>query len=265
MTYETILYAVSDAMATITLNRPDKYNALNHQMEQELIHVFKQIARDETIRCVILTGAGKGFCSGADLTAIDLTDANFDIGDHLRDGLNRVALAIRALELPVICAINGVAAGAGTGLALACDFRIASYDASFVFAAFVNIGLVPDTGITYFLPKLVGTSKALELALTADARNKVSAEYAHELGIVNHLAPHDDLMDEAHKLAGRLARMATTAVGLTKRAIYRADVQDLAASLETEAQLQTITFRTDDFKEGVTAFIEKRAPQFTGS
>lgn len=265
MTYETLLYDVSENIATITLNRPDSYNSINTKMEHELLKALKQTARDSEVRAVILTGSGKGFCSGADLMSINPDDENFSIGDHLRTGLNQIALAIRSLEKPVICAINGVAAGAGTGLALACDVRLASYKASFVFAAFANIGLVPDTGVTYFLPKLVGTSKALELALTADAKNKVSAHYAHELGIVNHLAPDDELMDEARVFGRKFAKMASTAVGLTKRAIYRADVHNLAESLEYEAQLQTATFKTGDFREGVQAFIEKRAPQFTGS
>ncbi len=264
MTYETILYEVSDGVATITLNRPDKYNALTMPMYKEMQHALKEIARDRAVRAVVLTGAGKGFCSGADLLELQSNLEDVSVGDVLRAGLNKIAVAMRTLEKPIICAVNGVAAGAGAGLALACDLRLASDQASFVFAAFVNIGIIPDAGTTYFLPQLVGVSRAFELATTADAQNRLKAEAALEMGIVNQVIPHDHFMDEVNAYARRMAEKATYAVGLTKRAMYKAAERSLADALETEAQLQIATFKTQDFREGVQAFIEKRAPVFKG-
>lgn len=264
MTYETILYDVSEGVATLTLNRPDSYNALTMGMYKEMQHALKQIQRDKAVRAVVLTGAGKGFCSGADLMELSEHLGEVNVGDVLRAGLNRIAVSLRQLEKPVICALNGVAAGAGTGLALACDFRFASDKATFVFAAFTQIGIIPDAGVTYYLPQMVGVSKALELALTTDAQNRLTAAAAHDIGIVNHVIEHDALMDEVNAFAAQLAQKATVAVGLTKRAMYKAAERNLADALENEAQLQTVTFQTRDFQEGVAAFIEKRAPEFTG-
>lgn len=264
MAYETILYDVSNGVATITLNRPDAYNALTMQMYTELVDVLKQIKRNVDVRAVVLTGAGKGFCSGADLVEVQANMATLEIGDILRDGLHHVITGIRRLEKPVICAINGVAAGAGASLALACDLRIVSEKASFVFAAFVNIGLIPDAGSTHFLPQLVGASKAFELAMLADSNNRVTAEQALNLGLITRVVPHDDLMSETGVLADKMALMATKAVGLAKRAIYKSSERSMEDQLEAEAQLQTIATRTHDFQEGVMAFIEKRQPQFKG-
>lgn len=264
MSYETIRYDVSDGVATLTFNRPDKRNALNPPMYKEIMHALKQVRRDNDVRALILTGAGKGFCSGADLTTIDITQNKNTVGDYLREGLNRIALSLHTLEKPVIAAVNGVAAGAGAGLALACDLRVASDEASFVFAAFVNIGIIPDSGTTYFLPQLVGTSRAFELALLADAGNRLGAQQALEWGIVNRVVAADDLHDEAQALGSQLANMATRAIGLTKRAMYRAVDRTLADALEYEAQLQTAAFETHDFREGVQAFLEKRDPEFIG-
>jgi 2-(1,2-epoxy-1,2-dihydrophenyl)acetyl-CoA isomerase len=264
MPYETILYDVNENVATITLNRPEKVNALNNQMILDILQALRDVQRDRSIRAVIVTGAGKGFCSGADLVELQAQLATVSVGDALRAGLNNIVLAIRALEKPVICAVNGVAAGAGAGIALACDLRIASDQATFVFAAFTSIGIIPDAGTTYFLPQLVGASKALELALFADASNRLDARKALELGIVNQVIAHDDLMSSTQATATRLAQMATRAVGLTRRAIYRSLERSLAEALETEAQLQTAAFQTRDFQEGIQAFLEKRPPQFKG-
>lgn len=264
MAYETILYDVADGVATITLNRPDAYNALNTQMYKDLRDALKQIKRDKAIRAVVITGTGKGFCSGADLTEMQGGISSVSIGDVLRDGLHHIITGIRRLEKPVICAINGVAAGAGASLALACDLRIASDKASFVFAAFVNIGLIPDAGSTHFLPQLVGTAKAFELVMLADAQNRVDAEQALELGVVTRVVAHDDLMSETHALANKMANMATKAVGMAKRAIYKSSERSLEEQLEAEAQLQTIATRTQDFQEGVMAFLEKREANFKG-
>lgn len=266
MAYETILYEVKDGVGTITLNRPDTYNSLNLATLKELNQVFtKEISRDPSVRAVLLTGAGKGFSSGADLMEIQANFAQIDITEALRTGLNTIVTAMRTLEKPVLCAVNGVAAGAGGSLCLAADYRIASEKGAFVFAAFVNIGLIPDAGGTYLLQKLVGPAKAFELAMFADAKNRVNAEQAHELGIVNKVVAHDDLMQEAHALASKLATMPTKAIGMTKRAMYRAisDVS-LAEAMDYEAQLQGAAFHTYDFQEGVAAFIEKRDPVFKG-
>ena len=266
MSYENVLYEVSDGVATITLNRPDSYNALSMKMTEELVKIFtKDIPRDKSVRAVVITGTGKGFTTGADLMELQPVIHEIDITESLRNGLNTVVSAMRSLEKPIVCAVNGVAAGAGGSLALAADYRIASESASFVFAAFVNIGLVPDAGGTYLLQKLVGPAKALELALFADGKNRVGAEQALALGVVNKVVPADDLMTETHTIASKLALMPTKAIGMTKRAMYNAITsKSLEEAMDYEAQLQKATFRTHDFQEGVAAFIEKREPNFKG-
>ncbi len=265
-TYETLLYTTEDGVAVITLNRPDTRNALTAPMYRELMATLAAAEADPSVRAIILTGSGKGFCSGQDLAELQaLTQTDATVGDVLRNNLNRLVLQMRALPKPIIGALNGVAAGAGGSLALATDLRIAAEDASFVFAAFVNIGIIPDGGGTYFLPKLVGPSKALELAWLADAQNRVSAAQALQLGIVQRVVPTDTLMQEAHALARKLASMATLAIGETKRAIYAANEGTLADALEREADVQVRMFETQDFAEGVRAFLEKRPAQFKGA
>ncbi len=264
MAYETILYDVADSVATITLNRPETYNALTPLMYRELLDAFRQVQRDSSVRAVLFTGAGKGFCSGADLTSFDLATGKIEVGDVLRSGLNQIVMAMRSLEKPIVCALNGVAAGAGASLTLACDFRMASNKATYVFAAFLSIGIIPDAGLTYLLPQLVGVGRAMELALLADAQNRVTMEQALSLGLINRVVAPDELAAESQALAGRLAHMATRAVGMTKRAMYRAAERTLAEALEYEAQVQDGAFKTEDFREGVTAFLEKRAAVFQG-
>lgn len=238
-------------------------NALTTNMMDELRSAFKSIDRDPMVRAVLLTGAGKGFCSGADLTEIQ-ANPDVPLTEYLRTGLNSLAVQVRSLEKPVIAAVNGAAAGAGTSLALWCDLRIASEASSFIFAAFVNIGLMPDGGLTYLLQRTVSTAKALELALLADAKNRLSAAEALKWGVVNRVAAPDMLMDEARTLALKLAAMPTRAIAMTKRAIYRASEREFSDAADYEARMQSVLSKTEDFGEGVRAFLEKRAPVFKG-
>ncbi|MFW6096590.1 MAG: enoyl-CoA hydratase-related protein [Chloroflexota bacterium] len=260
MTYETIIYEVADGVATITLNRPDSLNAFNSQMIGETTDAFKQGGRDADVRCVLITGAGKGFSSGQDLKEVQERDGDFSIADHLRQGYNRLVRRMITLEKPIVGAINGVAAGAGCGVALACDIRVASEKASFMLA-FSRVGLIPDTGSTWLLTRLIGYARAYEMAITAD---RVPAEKALAWGMVNKLAPAEQLMEIAQAWALKLAEGPTRAFGLTKRAMLRSFNLTLEEALEYEAMLQGAAAQTEDNREGVRAFIEKRQPQFKG-
>ncbi len=265
MTYEAILYDVHEGVATLTLNRVETRNALNSAMYRDLKHALETVKNSRDVRAVVLTGNGKGFCSGQDLAELnELVGQGMTVSDMLRANLNQMILDMRALEKPIIGAVNGVAAGAGGSLALATDIRVASQEASFVFAAFVNIGIIPDGGGTYLLPQLVGASKALELAWLADAQHRISAQEALQLGIINRVASHDSFLSEAQELAQRLAKMATLALGQTKKAVYQAMERSLAQALDHEATTQGRMFQTHDFSEGVQAFLEKRPAQFKG-
>jgi 2-(1,2-epoxy-1,2-dihydrophenyl)acetyl-CoA isomerase len=263
-TFETLVVETTANVCTITLNRPDSLNSLNGAMTAELAKVLRQLQRDDRVRCVVLTGAGRAFCSGQDLG--DLKRKYADpahvphLGEDIKRRYNPVILGLRDLEKPVIAAVNGVAAGAGASLALACDLRIASDKASFI-EVFVNVGLVPDSGSTFFLPRLVGLGKALELCFTGD---KVSAAEALTLGIVNKVVSGEELMKAAADLAGRLAKMPTRALGLTKRLLYRSLHSDLDTQLQAEAFAQETAGLTGDHREGVAAFFEKRPPSFQG-
>lgn len=260
MAYETILYDVADNIATITLNRPDSLNAFNDRMIQETTDAFKQAGRETAVRCILLTGSGRGFSSGQDLADVQARSAGFTIGDHLRHGYNKLILQMVSLEKPIIAAVNGIAAGAGCGVSLAADIRIASEKASFMLA-FSKVGLIPDSGVNWFLPRLIGYTRAYEMAITAD---KVPAEKAYAWGMVNAVVPAEQLLETAMAWARPLASGPTTAYGMTKRAMYRAFGQDLAETLAHEAHLQTVAGRTHDYREGVSAFLEKRPAQFNG-
>jgi 2-(1,2-epoxy-1,2-dihydrophenyl)acetyl-CoA isomerase len=251
------------AVLILTMDRPDTLNALNRQLMLDLRRAFDAAARDDSVRCVVLTGAGRGFSSGADLSELKSMYEGPEppsLGPYVRDLYSPLVLAIRRIEKPVIAALNGVAAGAGASIALACDLRIASERASIV-EAFVRVGLIPDTGGTSILPLLVGLAKASELAFTGA---KVDAEEAHRLGLVNRVVPPDDLVSETLAWAQELAALPTRAIGLTKHGFNQSLLPHLEAQLELEAQLMEEAGRTADHREGVMAFLEKRKPTYTG-
>ncbi|MED1916842.1 enoyl-CoA hydratase-related protein [Bacillus thuringiensis] len=257
--YETILYEVSEGVAVVTLNRPDKFNAFTAVMNKEITDALKQAQKDADVRCIVLTGAGRAFNAGQDLSDVS-GGGDVDYGSFLRDRYNPMILQFQKTEKPIIAAVNGVAAGAGMSVALACDIRLASEKASFV-NAFVNIGLVPDSGGCYFLPRIVGIGKALELAMTGE---KVSAEEALRFGLVNQVYPAESFMEDALVYARKLASLPTKGIGLIKRTMYKGLEMGLEETLEYEAFAQEAAGSTADHKEGVTAFMEKRAPRFTG-
>ncbi len=246
------------AVLTITLNRPDVLNAFNADMHRALAAALKE-ARAPEVRAVVITGAGRGFCVGQDLT--EFREARGDIGSRLRGTYHPNILALRALEKPVIAAVNGPAAGAGLSFACACDLRIAADSATFV-PAFINIGLVPDSGGTYFVRRLVGTARAFEW-LTSGRR--LTAAEAHAWGLVSEVVEADTLPARAAELAAELAALPTRGIAMTKRLLDHAEHTTLEEQLELEAQLQTAATETNDFREGVAAFLEKREPRFEGS
>ncbi len=245
------------AVLTITLNRPDVLNAFNTDMHRALATALKE-ARDPEVRAVILTGAGRGFCVGQDLT--EFREAPGDIGARLRDNYHPNIRAIRALEKPVLAAVNGVAAGAGMSIACACDLRIAADSASFI-PAFINIGLIPDSGGSYFVTRILGPARAFEWLASG---KKLTAAEAHAWGLVSEVVETDALTARAAELAAQLADLPTRGIGMTKRLLDSAGDATLEEQLEREAQLQTAATQTEDFREGVAAFLEKRPPRFKG-
>jgi 2-(1,2-epoxy-1,2-dihydrophenyl)acetyl-CoA isomerase len=245
------------AVLTITLNRPDVLNAFNSDMHKALAAALKE-ARGLDVRAVVITGAGRGFCVGQDLT--EFREASGDIGSRLRETYHPNILAIRALEKPVIAAVNGPAAGAGMSFACACDLRIAADSASFV-PAFINIGLVPDSGGSYFVTRILGAARAFEWLTSG---RKLTAAEAHTWGLVSEVVEADALAARAAEVAAQLAALPTRGIGMTKRLIDHALNATLEQQLEREAELQAAATQTVDCREGVAAFLEKRPPSFQG-
>lgn len=261
MSYQTLLYNVSDRIATLTLNRPDAMNATTDEMYQELQDLIPKIAADRDVACVILTGAGRGFCAGADLKARKDDATPLERRARHRWILKDILEPLYRLEKPIIAAVNGAAAGAGFNIALACDFIVASEQASFI-QAFARVGLVPDLGGLYLLGRVIGINKAKELCFTA---RKVSAEEAKSLGIVNHVVPHDRLLDEARAIATKITAASPTAIAMTKSLLDKSTNATIDQMLEYESYAQTIAYLTPEYEEGVQAFREKRAPDFAAA
>lgn len=254
-----ILYEVENNIAFITLNRPEKLNSINRPMSDELKDALRFAKDDREVRCVVITGAGRAFCAGQDL-AEALEKSDEPLGETVRYSYNPVIREIRELPKPVIASVNGIAAGAGANLALCCDFVLAAEDASFI-QSFSNIGLIPDSGGTYFLPRLVGLPRAIALAMLG---HKISAKEAREIGMIYDACPSPELQEQTKKLAGRLAQMPTKGLGLTKKALNASFENNLEEQLKLEAELQSVAGNTEDYQEGVKAFLEKRKPNFKG-
>ena len=263
MKFECLLYEVKDRVATLTLNRPDRLNALGGTLREDLYTAIMAIGTNPEVGAVVITGAGRGFCSGGDVKSMsekDQAGQSSTTRERMSPERDRCVLAMRDCPKPIIAAVNGAAAGAGMNLALACDIRIASTAAKFS-QAFVKRGLAPDWAGSYFLPRVVGTAKACELIFTGDS---LDANEALRLGIVNSVVAPEELLKTAHALASRIAAGPPVAIALSKRAIYRNLEAGLRESLEFETFAQVVCKDTEDSKEGVRAFMEKRAPVFKG-
>jgi 2-(1,2-epoxy-1,2-dihydrophenyl)acetyl-CoA isomerase len=261
--YETILLEKEGGVATISLNRPKVLNAFNGTLHEEIYDALNSAAADDEARCIVLRGEGKGFSAGADLADIVEDDSNPDgpdLGEYLRETYGRLITRIVGIEKPIVAALHGPVYGAGLGLALACDLRLAGESAKFS-VAFIKIGLIPDAGVSFFLPRIVGLGRAMQMSMLGEA---LDAQEAHRVGLVNKIIPDEKLEEEVSELAGRLAGLPTQALGRIKQTLHKSFQGDLAAALEAEAVGQTFCGYTEDHKEGVAAFFEKRNPTFTG-
>ncbi len=257
--YQTLRYGIDDGILTITMNRPEVYNAFNEQMKKDLNDAFKEAEKDPLARCIVLRGAGeKAFCSGQDLK--EHAGQQRSLKESLEKSYNPLIRRMRSIEKPVLGMINGVAAGAGCSIALACDMRVMSSTAKLI-EVFIRIALVPDSGSHWFLPRLVGMARAFEYAATG---RDVTADEALQVGLVNRVALPDKLESVTMELAAQLAAAPTKSVGLIKRTLNKAMTVDLDALLDYEAYIQQIASETEDHKEGVAAFLAKRSPQFKG-
>lgn len=257
--YKTILSEKEENILTLTLNRPDVYNAFNEEMLSELLDAFKKAAEDDEVRCVILTGAGNAFCSGQDLK--DFNEKKITFKEAIDTRYNPLIKQIAYLPKPVICAINGVAAGAGISLILACDYRIATAGIAMT-EVFINVGLVPDSGSSFFLPRITGLSKAFEMCATGD---KITAEEAKDFGIVNKIVYSGKLLMKSAKLtAKKFASSPTVSVGMIKSILNKSFESNLEEILQIESSNQNIAGDTEDFREGIASFLEKRKPRFRG-
>lgn len=254
-----ILFSIENQVAQIRLNRPEVFNAMNHPMRQELIAALDRCGVDREVRAIYLTGEGRAFCAGEDLQEVTDPDGP-SLQEIISTGYNPIVRAIRELEKPVVCAVNGVAAGAGANIALACDITVASEAASFT-QAFSKIGLIPDSGGTWTLPRLVGLQRATALIMLSD---KITATEAAAMGMIWKVFHPETFIAESLQLAETLAQMPTRALGLTKRALNRSFANDFAAQIALEDELQTAAGQTHDYREGVAAFLDKRKPVFKG-
>ncbi|MBR9882489.1 MAG: 2-(1,2-epoxy-1,2-dihydrophenyl)acetyl-CoA isomerase [Oceanospirillales bacterium] len=262
MAFEHIEYRVDQGVAVLTLNRPASLNSFNATMHAEVRDALKQLRRDDSVRCLLITGNGRGFCAGQDLSDRNVAaDAEMpDLGRSIETFYNPLIRTLRELPLPVICAVNGVAAGAGANIALACDIVFAARSASFI-QAFCKIGLVPDSGGTWTLPRLIGPARAMALSMLGD---KISAEQAANWGMIWSCVDDEALMDSALTCARHLATQPTRGLALIKRALNESSTNTLDQQLDLERDLQRLAGRTADYREGVAAFMEKRKPEFKG-
>jgi len=258
MSYTKILFSVSDGVATIALNRPDKLNSFDREMALEVIQALDHCATDKSVRAVLLTGEGRAFCAGQDLA--EAIAPGTRIEDIITTQYNPIVRRIRALPKPVVAAVNGVAAGAGANIAFACDLTLAAENANFI-QSFINIGLIPDSGGTFTLPRLVGLQQAFGQMILAP---KVNAKEAEAKGMIWKAVPDSELLNESTNLAVRLSQMPTKAIALTKEALNRSQNNDLDGQLDVENELQSIAGRSHDYNEGVKAFLEKRKPVYKG-
>jgi len=260
--FETILLEINQGIAVLTLNRPEQLNSFNGLMHEEVRSALKLIETNRNIRVLVITGAGRGFCAGQDLSDRNVAPGSEapDLGESLELRYNPMIRKIRALPMPVICAVNGVAAGAGANIALACDIVLAAKSASFI-QAFCKLGLLPDSGGTWSLPKTVGMARAKGLALLGE---KLPAEKAESWGLIWRAVENESLMDEVMSMAQHFSEQPTKGLALIKRALHASEEQSFDAQLDLERDLQRLAGRSDDYREGVSAFIEKRPAKFTG-